>query len=66
MGMEMDFSKFSKVQDSLKESLLARFEERQLLSDETLDEVVAAGNNFKHAYDTCANNASNDKKPPIS
>ena len=38
--MEMDFSKFSKVKDTLKAGLLQRFEEE--LSLEDLDSVVAA------------------------
>lgn len=48
----MDFSRFSKVKDSLKARLMDRFEDRSMnsissiiteLSDDDLDMVVAAG-----------------------
>lgn len=42
MDTKLDFSKFSKVQDSLKERLLAKYDERQRLQDDELDMVAAA------------------------
>lgn len=42
MEPKVDFSKFSKVQASLKERLLAKYDEKQLADDE-LDMVAAAG-----------------------
>ena len=43
--MGIDFSKFSKVQDSLLQRINNRRRmEREMMSDEELDEVAAAGN----------------------
>ena len=43
MEPKVDFSKFSKVQASLKERLLAKYDEKQQLADDELDMVAAAG-----------------------
>lgn len=55
----MDFSRFSKVKDSLKARLMDRFEDRSMntgissiiteLSDDDLDMVVAAGTGMPKA-----------------
>ena len=42
MEPKVDFSKFSKVQASLKERLLAKYDEKQQLADDELDMVAAA------------------------
>lgn len=41
--MEVDFSKFSKVKETLLARILRNYE-ADLMSDEELDEVAAAGN----------------------
>ncbi|MBQ5586176.1 MAG: hypothetical protein IIU71_07310 [Selenomonadaceae bacterium] len=43
MEPKVDFSKFSKVQASLKERLMAKYDEKQQLADDELDMVAAAG-----------------------
>ena len=40
---EMDFSKFSKVKESLLEKILKNYD-AELMTDHELDEVAAAGN----------------------
>ena len=42
MEPKVDFSKFSKVQASLKERLMAKYDEKQQLADDELDMVAAA------------------------
>lgn len=43
MNTRLDFSRFSKVQASLKEELMARFDnERRVMRDDELDMVAAA------------------------
>lgn len=47
MEPRIDFSRFSKVRDSLKEELMSRYDmskgKKSLLSEDELDEVAAAG-----------------------
>ena len=43
MEPKVDFSKFSRVQDSLKEKLMEKYDEKQQLEDDELDMVAAAG-----------------------
>ena len=42
MEPKVDFGKFSKVQASLKERLMAKYDEKQQLADDELDMVAAA------------------------
>ncbi len=43
MGETVDFSKASKVRDSLKEDLLNRLAMKNALQDDELDQIAAAG-----------------------
>ncbi len=42
MEPKVDFSKFSRVQASLKERLMEKYDEKQQLDDDELDMVAAA------------------------
>lgn len=52
MEPKVDFSKFSKVQASLKERLLAKYDEKQQLADDELDMVAAACRGYSSLDDT--------------
>lgn len=52
MEPKMDFSKFSKVQASLKERLMAKYDEKQQLADDELDMVAAACRGFSSLDDS--------------
>ena len=51
MEPKVDFSKFSKVQASLKERLMAKYDEKQQLADDELDMVAAACRGFSSLDD---------------
>ena len=46
---EMDFSKFSKVKESLLEKILKNYD-AELMTEDELDEVAAAGNQLIKKY----------------
>ena len=52
MEPKVDFSKFSKVQASLKERLLAKYDEKQQLADDELDMVAAACRGYSSLDDS--------------
>ena len=52
MEPKVDFSKFSKVQASLKERLMAKYDEKQQLADDELDMVAAACRGFSSLDDS--------------
>ena len=52
MEPKVDFSKFSKVQASLKERLMAKYDEKQQLADDELDMVAAACRGFSSRDDS--------------
>ena len=52
MEPKVDFSKFSKVQASLKERLMAKYDEKQQLADDELDMVAAACRGYSSLDDT--------------
>ena len=54
MEPKVDFSKFSKVQASLKERLMAKYDEKQQLADDELDMVAAACRGYSSLDDTSA------------
>ena len=51
MEPKVDFSKFSKVQASLKERLMAKYDEKQQLADDELDMVAAAYLGPSHTHE---------------
>ena len=51
MEPKVDFSKFSKVQASLKERLMAKYDEKQQLADDELDMVAAAYLGYSHTHE---------------
>ena len=51
MEPKADFSKFSKVQASLKERLMAKYDEKQQLADDELDMVAAAYLGLSHTHE---------------
>ena len=51
MEPKVDFSKFSKVQASLKERLMAKYDEKQQLADDELD--MALQRIFSHPSLLC-------------
>lgn len=52
MEPKVDFSKFSKVQASLKERLMAKYDEKQQLADDELDMVAAACRGYSSLDDS--------------
>lgn len=65
MEPKVDFSKFSKVQASLKERLMAKYDEKQQLADDELD-MVAAARGFSSLDDSSDARHVNFYKPGSS
>lgn len=57
MEPRVDFSRFSKVKDSLREKLVREYDKKKALADDELDEVAAAVAVYRPPYRYKTDNA---------